>query len=57
MIAKARNLNNHNRKILLAYLHALHMQELLTSPRDPQWVYRTLQAHWVKSAPSIHWVR
>lgn len=56
MIEKARNLNKGNRKILLAYLHALHMQELLTSPRDSHWVYRTIQSHWVRSAP-VHWVK
>jgi len=57
MIEKARDLNSDNQKILLAYLHALHMQELLTQPRDPQWVYRNIQAHWLRqSAPSAHWV-
>lgn len=57
MIEKAKTLSRGNRKILLAYLHALHMQELLTSPREPHWVYNNVIAHWVRSAPSAHWVR
>lgn len=53
MIAQA--LNPINREILLAYLHLLHFQERLTFARRA-WVYRAIQAHWLRAPHLAHWL-
>jgi hypothetical protein len=50
MIEKAKGLSRGRQEILLAYLHFLHMTELLTH-HDPQSNYRNYQYHWVRPAP------
>jgi hypothetical protein len=53
MIEKAKELSKGSQEILLAYLHFLHMTELLTH-HDPQSNYRNYQYHWVRPAlPSL----
>lgn len=56
MIEKAKDLNNRNREILLAYLHLLHMQERLLIAHAWDWAYRNFQAHWVLPPNRYHWV-
>lgn len=43
MIGKARNLNKLNQRKLLAYLHYLHIHELIPY----HWVYPEFKAHWI----------
>jgi hypothetical protein len=57
MIEKAKGLNKNNQEVFLAFLHFLHMTEHLGRPRQKEWVYKNIQAHWVRSKPVAYWVR
>jgi hypothetical protein len=48
MIGKARSLSENNKDIFLAFLHMLHVTEHLNAVRPASWVYRNIQAHWVR---------
>lgn len=55
-IKEAKDLNENNKEILIAFLHFLHMTEHLQRQRRWDWAYRNIQAHWAGAYPRHHWV-
>lgn len=48
-IKTAKELNDNNKEIMIAYLHFLHMVEHLERTRR-------IKAHWVGAYPRQHWI-